>query len=289
MSSDRVLSIARRIDRISEYLPRVVMVGAQVPAWFTVMVGNSRLHETFGFLPEQFAIRTDATLICTAMGLAVWGVYLEGRREKTLIERDEQLELAQKVLATLDRRLDDLIEELTEELGLTSGGNTKLSSGKCVRITIYAHDPTDRVFIPLGRRSTNPRFRDFGRKSYPDDQGLISRAWETGWGVETDLPAQKDQWVDEVSERHSIPTEVAKQFRLRARSLAALRLQVGREKAGVIVIESDDPKGIGGNVVDDYRSSRAYDELRALMPILVARNDFEHRKTNSYTSGSTVI
>ena len=87
MSSDRVLSIARRIDRISEYLPRVVMVGAQVPAWFTVMVGNSRLHETFGFLPEQFAIRTDATLICTAIGLAVWGMYLEGRREKTLIER----------------------------------------------------------------------------------------------------------------------------------------------------------------------------------------------------------
>uniref|UniRef100_UPI00288C4CFF hypothetical protein n=1 Tax=Corynebacterium riegelii TaxID=156976 RepID=UPI00288C4CFF len=246
-----------------------------------VVVRLSRDPQFFAKLCDRLAV-TNGIEICDLSTLMQWNSHLAIPPPQP---SKKPLDIPSKnLLDSVSKKSLDITE-----LGLTSGGNTKLSSGKCVRITIYAHDPTDRVFIPLGRRSTNPRFRDFGRKFYPDDQGLISRAWETGWGVETDLPAQKDQWVDEVSERHSIPTEVAKQFRLRARSLAALRLQVGREKAGVIVIESDDPKGIGGNVVDDYRSSRAYDELRALMPILVARNDFEHRKTNSYTSGSTVI
>lgn len=281
MASDRALSLAKRIEHGAELVPRGVMVAAQMPAWFTVIVGNSYLGDTLKFLPEWLNIRTDVALILFSILLAALGVYLEGRREKTIEERDEQLDLAQKVLDTLDSRLDDLLEELTEELKLTAGGNTQLPSGKCVRVTIYTHDPTERVFIPLGRRSTNPRFRDFGRKTYPDDQGLISRAWETGWGIETGLPEIESSWIKEVSERHSIPADVASKFRLKALSLAALRLQVGREKVGVIVIESDDPKGIGGSVLDDYPKSRAFSELKALMPILVARNDFGPRSLGS--------
>ena len=198
--------------------------------------------------------------------------------------QDRQLESAGRVLQTLDSRLDDLLEEFTEDLRLTDNGKSKAVGGGAVRVTIYTHDPTSGEFVPLGRRCTNPRFRNFGRTRYADDQGLICQAWEKGWGFEEALPQDEKEWAELVESRHSIPRDVSDGFRLKARSLAAMRLQIGREKVGVIVIEGEDPDGIDANVLDDYEYSRAFSELVALMPILVARNEFDHRFDGSATA-----
>lgn len=109
------------------------------------------------------------------------------------------------------------------------------------RISVYKHD--GKAFVMTGRYSRDPDFNKRGRVVYTDNEGCIGRAWHTGEAFEANLPdpaVDLEAYVERVASDWGMPMNVARELRMKSRSLAAFAITDprGDRPIAVIVFES---------------------------------------------------
>lgn len=119
------------------------------------------------------------------------------------------------------------------------------------RVSVYSHSD-DRFFL-LARVSGSQGLEARGRSTYLTGQGVIGQAWDLGRSLAARLPADRSAWNRRNEEEWGIPSAVAAQLTMQARSLLGRRLDVPglqTDPVGVLVVESLQPQGLNGRSVD---------------------------------------
>lgn len=178
-------------------------------------------------------------------GAAV-GAIINGKRSTNVLNRAERAEKERDdgrnsiaALTQVNRNVyRSLLYQVSHTLGLTNSE----------RVSLYVHDAGGLAsFQLIGRHSLDQGLEDApGRSAYPDNQGIIGKAWHQGWAEETALPdpdVRGSGYVAENFKRYQLPTEVTEDLAMKSRVLAAARYPsnaVGGKYIGVLVLESLD-------------------------------------------------
>ncbi len=129
------------------------------------------------------------------------------------------------------------------------------------RISLYIHD-SNNTFIPCGRFSQNPKYRNPSRTSYPDDEGCIAKGWEHGWFFDNNFPcpeAEQSNYRDRCLHEFNIPRNTTRAVNMKSRLYAVLTIKNNGDLFGVLVVEST-------------QGDRFSEEQ--IKPILLDQNDF---------------
>ncbi|MFJ4163963.1 hypothetical protein ACIPY5_00235 [Microbacterium sp. NPDC089698] len=119
------------------------------------------------------------------------------------------------------------------------------------RISIYCH--VDGKFVMLARFSENAHLQEPGRGIYPGRRGVIGEAWERGKSIRRDWPADRDEWNAFQVREYGFRPEEAAALAMQACSMVALRLTHDAVSVGVLVMESEQRRGVG----DRHRKAAA--------------------------------
>ena len=168
-------------------------------------------------------------------------------------ERDRHKSHATRRSELLEEALETFMTRLSTEI------NTNRAH---IRVSLYCH--RDAHFVLLARISERLRWRAKGRPAYPDSQGVIGIAWDTGKATQFNLPEKANDRVEELV-RKGFSRDEAKNLKMPSRSLVAMRLTEGQEHVGVLVIESINPLGVGTSTLDALTGSRMVPSLCTLM------------------------
>lgn len=168
-------------------------------------------------------------------------------------QRDRFREHAGRRSELLEEALATLMGRLSIELGVNRAHS---------RMSLYCH--RDASFILLARTSDRQQWRAKGRPSYPDNQGVIGIAWDTGRATQFGLPEKASERVTELV-KGGFAREEAKALKMPSRSLVGIRLTEGQEHVGVLVIESTMPRGVGTATLDLLEQSHMLPSLCTLM------------------------
>lgn len=151
--------------------------------------------------------------------------------ERRVEELEHQLEAAEDTARAdyFDLFRNQLLSELAKQLGFEA----------TERISCYNHDGTQ--FVMLGRYSKNPTYNDRGRAVYPDDQGVLARAWQHGEGYAY-LPHPEDdhpRFLEVLERDWNIDAETAANFTMPSQVLCAYAItDTNDDHVAVIVFES---------------------------------------------------
>ena len=163
------------------------------------------------------------------LGVAKFGDYVK----KNYIDGKKCETCKQNVESDYKWRLSQLLKRLSNELELNKPTQ---------RISVYKHDQEAKRFIMLGRYSSNPKLKEDGRVSYPDDQGAIQAAWERKEDtieIATDPNQNIEGYCDEIYQRWNIPPEVSKKFKMKSVYYSAHALEnLQGERIAVVIWES---------------------------------------------------
>jgi hypothetical protein len=113
------------------------------------------------------------------------------------------------------------------------------------RVTVYLYKGDH--FINIVRYSEHPTYIKNGRARYPEDEGMIAKAWENGEAYEViDTKYKNKRYNEQLRKRLNITADVADRLTMKARCHAAFVIRdLGNKKnIGVIVFESVSPNGI---------------------------------------------
>ncbi len=114
----------------------------------------------------------------------------------------------------------------------------------CERISLYVHDG-NKTFVPCGRFSANPAYRQPRRTAYPDTEGCIAQGWQNGWHFDDKLPCpvnQKSNYVDYVLNEYRVPRNTTRAINMKSRLFAVMAVTNRSESVAVLVLESTDAK-----------------------------------------------
>lgn len=107
------------------------------------------------------------------------------------------------------------------------------------RITIYRFD--ENCFVPVGRYSINPEFKNYGRKSYPKDQGFIGYTWKNGAVHFDGLPdpvKSKKRYIKDIIAKCNMEEDIIEALSMKSRAYYCRNLLYNHEPIAVIVFES---------------------------------------------------
>ena len=109
------------------------------------------------------------------------------------------------------------------------------------RISLYII--LDDEFALCSRISSNPRWQECGRSSYPKAQGIIGRAWEERQCFENQMPQyskNNKKYVNYMKKKYHVPIDVTEALSMKSRLYFGYRLDDhnGQAPVGVFVIES---------------------------------------------------
>jgi len=96
-------------------------------------------------------------------------------------ERDKARDAAARVGENILLLMDGLLLNLSRKLKFSLNGHS--------RVSLYVFDESSRAFIPCGRFSHNPKYREKGRTKFHIDQGCIGEAWQRDWAFDDQIPA----------------------------------------------------------------------------------------------------
>lgn len=169
--------------------------------------------------------------------IVLWKFFTRRTRASRLIARNAHLESRQAAW------IQD-VRTISRGYLLDLAGRLKFGSNGTERASLYVHN-LDEVFYEIARFSFNPTFNSNGRKSYPQNEGCIGRAWQYGHHFCNSFP---DPVVDLdgyalKSKEYKISKGVAEKLRMKSRMYFAWRI-LDRPKErplAVLVIESTDP------------------------------------------------
>lgn len=152
------------------------------------------------------------------------------------------------------RALEDQFEELSNTLGEIQEIYTELFEGQLAifsgrvlgfehseRISVYRHERNQ--FSMVGRYSENPEFSKKPGRTYPDDVGVICKAWQEGMAEDDVLPdydQDEDAYLRYQTDKWGLDPQVVRCFNMKSRNYVAFALKdpVFSQKIAVIVFES---------------------------------------------------
>jgi hypothetical protein len=116
-----------------------------------------------------------------------------------------------------------------------------LGYGDTERISVYRH--RGGAFQMIGRYSDNPVYRRRGERAiYPDDEGVIGRAWreESATANLPDPDAEPDLYYEVLENEWNIDRATAEKFTMKSRSYVAKALYEpkGVDRVAIVVVES---------------------------------------------------
>jgi len=140
--------------------------------------------------------------------------------------------------AILERAERDYYDQLAVELAVIL--KDVLGYGDTERISVYRH--RGGAFQMIGRYSDNPVYRNCGRSIYPDDEGIIGRAWreESATANLPDPDAESNLYHEVLENEWNIDRATAEKFTMKSRSYVARALYEpkGVDCVAIVVVES---------------------------------------------------
>ena len=147
-------------------------------------------------------------------------------------EREQQIEADYKY--RLSRLLMRVLDEKTTE-------SVKLNE-KDHRISVYLHDQRVKQFILGGRYSNNHTYKNSGRPFYPDNQGVIRKAWDEGEAmieITNDPDQNIDSYCDENLREWKIPQADSRNFKMKSLYYSAHAIENNKgHRIAIVVWES---------------------------------------------------
>lgn len=173
--------------------------------------------------------------------------------ESMRTSRDEAKLLAEHSAQALRDAVRPLAFNLNEYLGLVASHQ---------RLSVYCH--FDGEFRLLARVAKNPLLQTPGRKVYPESQGVIGSVWRDGNAFER--IGRQEEWND-WAKRFDFSQEEANGLRMKSKVIAAVRLDHQRESVGIVLVESENPRGITAAQFEDLERSYITRSLAEILSI----------------------
>lgn len=107
------------------------------------------------------------------------------------------------------------------------------------RISLYIYDGKDS-FIPCGRFSANPSYKQSKRQSYPEGEGCIAKGWENGWHFDNRFPnpERTKEYIDYCMNTYKVPRNTTRRINMKSSLYAVMSIKNNGDLYGVIVVES---------------------------------------------------
>lgn len=206
----------------------------------------------------------NAALLFSVLCAAIGGVGVGIKKNKiTKLRRTatENRETAQKYQNDTRELIQDNLRDLAKECSLNSGPRPCRPDS---RISVYCHDGNSERFIPIARISGDPEFEKKGRSYYPDNQGIICKAWRNEfYKYQFNSEDGTDElWLKEQYELFAVPNDVARRFVMKSHSCVALRLEHRDTKIGVLVIESTNKDRADAKLMETVLGSSHFPPLK---------------------------
>ncbi|MCF5891078.1 prominin family protein [Aeromonas veronii] len=104
------------------------------------------------------------------------------------------------------------------------------------RVSIYYKD--GNVFKLLARNSSNPLLKQFNRKDYPIECGVLSKAWQYGYYADANIPEDFDAYIEYMCKKYQYIEEVLYNIKMKSCTMLGLAIVDADENIGVILFES---------------------------------------------------
>lgn len=199
-----------------------------------------------GFKQNYNALSVHAQLIIDYIPIALIGLgliilllyILEYYETKSLKIQKEKLEKERDKFRAIAENVGNLFQGYLYQLSTLLEFGSQQENNE--RITLYVHDGNGH-FVPIGRYSSNPNYRTPSRNRYPDNEGLISRAWENGWVFDNRFPCKtlkRGDWIDYHLEL-GIKRNTAKKFNMPSTLYAIKRIDdINGNSVALLAVES---------------------------------------------------
>ncbi len=152
-----------------------------------------------------------------------------------------------------DELRGDYVELVNDQLGLVF---YKLNLNHQHRISVYKHESAANQFVILGRYTPNPEHKKQRRRSYPETEGFIMKAWQEGELIVKNLPdpANKGKYYKAVSQISPIAREVVDAIRMKSRCFygKAVRTKDTMTSVAVVIVEGLDADGLDTDALSDW-------------------------------------
>jgi hypothetical protein len=224
-------------DRVGRRLVRASVAYWTEKLWLRVVVqvAAAILVGLVGFLPAILAV------IVGLLGLALHAPAIALREATTTVTG--QLEDEHDRLQERLHRARDAADVARTQWLSTMLRRHALEDNE--RVTLYAYAGEGRL-AKVARWAKNQDWQTEGRPIYPNDLGLIGKAWAEGHVYEPDIPdpaTNKGEYVrfhvDSGLEPQAVET-----LDMPTRSYAGFRLEDGDHYTGIVMFESTEPDGL---------------------------------------------
>lgn len=227
-------------------------------------------------------------LALVALTCVIVGPWAEAKKRKTKADLEEKIrslveaknELERQIQSNADRRAGDAEHQLKHlgklirpQLQILLHG-MEVWSEQC-RVSAYRHDAETREFVKIARESSSPALMAAGRSRYPDDEGLIRRAWENGNCSQDITLVDEEKWISYQVNRGEISEATARAISMRARCYRGVRVRddVTSEALGVLMFEHDTKNGLdsepAANVLANIGDQPAFMAIRAYFAAMI--------------------
>lgn len=144
-------------------------------------------------------------------------------------------------LEEYNSNLNSTLESIPIDMIKTLGKAIKLGNEE--RITLYRVDSNDenKVFVPVARFSDNPNFKQYGRSTYPLNQGYIGQCWEKEEIYVSNLESYEKKKRKYISDAKKVGMEQSdiESLSMKSRSFFGKRLHHnGDDAIAILIIES---------------------------------------------------
>lgn len=116
------------------------------------------------------------------------------------------------------------------------------------RVSIYYKDGS--VFKLLARNSSNPLLKQFSRKDYPLDLGIVSKAWQYGKYEDKEIPEDEDAYLEYMQKKYQYSEEILYSIRMKSRTMLGLSIVDADDSIGVILFESKIKNAFDRDTID---------------------------------------
>lgn len=252
------------VNKIQDFLPEVLLL---VAGFFIGVAGiPTAMSWTTSIVVKFFPNFTDnhAQFCSFALGtlITVINVIVATRRKRSRTALElalRELRLGRrKDLSTLETVLDRAVEELSQDCEVWNAHT---------RASLYRHGAETESFIRVARVSLNPQLCNGGRKFYPDSEGLIADVWARGEASLRDLKGSREDWNNQHVESMGYSMETVSKLKMQSRSMVGVRLDYDHKPVGVVIVESENPRGVQAQIIDALKKTDWLDRTAMLFAV----------------------
>lgn len=232
---------------ILEWWPSLLLGLSGLLSIFISTFPNASFYLAFGGgfdIPIRYLFCAMAVIFTLVGG---WGMV---KNRRTLTRAEEKLVQVEQTLkqneAVIQQYFDDVEEVLRFVLLQLATDCNLVERERCIsqiRITLYCHDSKNHRFVPVARIAGNPTFEKKGRSSYPDNQGVISCAWQNRVAKFQSDAKNSEEWIEQMVDEYDFDREIAENLKMQPKSMLAIRVEHHGKQVGVTVIESTNKTG----------------------------------------------